>query len=81
MKLITNTNLEKFFLSARIKKFARVSAPVKTAKRARGIKIANYRDGPRVRPGNKIEIYTMHRLLVRQQFLTLTAAIYARITF
>lgn len=26
--------------------------------KARGIKIANYRDGPRVRPGNKIGIYT-----------------------
>lgn len=36
----------------------RRSAGVKTAKRARGMKIANYRDGPRVRPGNKIGIYT-----------------------
>lgn len=33
-------------------------ARVKTVERAREIKIANYCDGPRVQPGNKIGIYT-----------------------
>jgi len=36
----------------------RESASVKTAKRTRGIKIANYRGGPRMQPDNKIGIYT-----------------------
>ena len=57
-------------LESRVKRNPRESITVKIAKRAHGIKIARYRDGPRVRPGNKIGIYTT-RLLVQSNFLRL----------